>query len=154
MTSPTCKVPATALISPKTTPPARLTTVQTTPPTSPSNPPPVVQVCCCDGAVLYCTITLTLFAGFDSSGSRSGEILELSAKAACATSSIRPKKADRPNLLAGLQKRASMCLILEVSVRSLLGNSAARMNRKERLDNAGVCFAFPEAREMVSPLWE
>ena len=36
------------------------------------------------GDVLYCTITLMLFDGFASSGCRSGEILELSARAGTA----------------------------------------------------------------------
>src|SRR5579864_755621 len=56
-----------------------LTTVQTMPPRL-SSPPPL-HVCCCCGGELYCTITLTLFAGFEISGRRSGEILEVSAMA-------------------------------------------------------------------------
>src|SRR5260221_6768658 len=75
--SPASTVADTALIKLKTTlttPPRMLTTVQMRPPSR----PPLLQVC---GAELYCTITLTVLFEFDSSGRRSGEIFELSAKA-------------------------------------------------------------------------
>src|SRR5713226_4969205 len=88
-------VPATALINvntTRTTPPRRLTVVQTKLPTTPSSPPLDVHVCT---AVLYCTTTLTVFEGFDSSGSRSGEIFELSANAEPAISSTSHKAAKR-----------------------------------------------------------
>src|SRR5258708_3354593 len=57
----------------------------------PSSPPPV-HVC---GGELYCTITLTEFDGFESSGRRSGEIFELSANAAPAAIRAIPKMAHR-----------------------------------------------------------
>jgi len=64
--------------------------VQTRLPTIPSSPPLDVQVC--TGA-LYCTMTLTVCEGFESSGSRSGEIFELSAKAEPAVRSTSHKTA-------------------------------------------------------------
>src|SRR5690348_12387468 len=107
MTSPACKVPATALINPNRTLSTRLTTVQTTPPRSPSNPPPPLQDCdCCGGVVLYCTITLTVLLGFASSGSRSGEILALSAKATPTVSKTKQTIVNRANCLECLSHKA------------------------------------------------
>src|SRR6476646_11920748 len=91
MTSPADIVPATALIrlnTMRTTPPRRLTVVQSRLPSS----PPLVHVCT---AVLYCTTTLTDFDGSESSGSRSGEIFALSAKAEPALRSTSHKTAAR-----------------------------------------------------------
>ena len=57
----------------------------------PSNPP-LVHVW---GGLLYCTITLTLFEGFDNSGKRSGEIFEVSANADPASSRASKRTANR-----------------------------------------------------------
>ncbi len=49
--------------------------------------------------LLYCTITLTLFEGFVSSGRRSGEIFELSANADPTRSKVSQATAHRDNCL-------------------------------------------------------
>ena len=71
---------------------------------SPPSNPPLVHVC---GAVLYCTITLTVLFGFDSNGSRSGEILELSAKGN-ANRQQNEANDDEPRDLPGMSTKEEM----------------------------------------------
>src|ERR1700730_6138129 len=81
----------TMFTTPLTTPPRILAAVQRIPP---RNPPPQV------GGALYCMITLTLVDEFASSGRRSGEIFEVSAKAVPATMNAHHRTAHRETCLA------------------------------------------------------
>ena len=69
---------------------------------SPPRSPPLVQVC---GGLLYCTTTFTVFEGFESSGNRSGEILEVSANADPAASKTSQRMANRESCLLYLVKK-------------------------------------------------
>ena len=71
----------------------------------------MLQVC---GGLLYCTMTFTVLDGFDSSGSRSGEIFELSANAAETVSNRSHKTAHGANRLAYLEQKDCMALIRQV----------------------------------------
>src|SRR5579872_509420 len=99
----------TAGIKEKTTfntPPRRFTTLPRSPPRS---PPPD------EGAVLYCTITLRLAEEFANSGWRSGEILELSAKAVPTASSTSQQTAQRESCLMCLRKKRGDMAALKAS---------------------------------------
>jgi hypothetical protein len=60
--------------------------------------------------VLYCTITLTVFVGFDISGSRSGEIFETSAKATRAANTTTQTTMARASCLECLGKNDCISL--------------------------------------------
>src|ERR1051326_6676551 len=123
--SPASTVADTALIRLKTTlttPPRMFTTVQMRPPSR----PPLVHVC---GAELYCTITLTELFGFDSSGRRSGEIFELSAKATLVTNKTSQTAADRAKYLLRFTMNIGIRLILSDSVSLSLGNPTPKNTR-------------------------
>jgi hypothetical protein len=70
---------------------------------------------------------LTVFDGFASSGSRSGEIFELSASADPATSKAKHTVAHRPKYLLCFTMSAGICLIQSVSVLLQLGNRTPKI---------------------------
>src|ERR1700722_18139670 len=99
------------------TPPSRFTTPPTRPPTRPPRRPPED---CCWGCELYCTITLMLLPGFVASNAcKSGEILELSAKARLEIRRKMAKSAVRDARLEYFSEVAGMMPI---------GRHAARQN--------------------------
>src|SRR5215472_2111897 len=83
------------------------------------SPPPDDEA----GDVLYCTITLMLFDGFASSGCRSREILELSARAGTALTH---------------KTRHSAMLRFDKVRMAALGNQAARVRDQPEHEKSGT----------------
>src|SRR5207249_118248 len=121
-----------------TTPPRTLTTVQMRPPSK----PPLVHVC---GGVLYCTMTLTVCDGFARSGSRSGEIFELSANTDPATNNKTSHTvAHRARYLLCFTMNVGIRLILSVSVSLQLGNRTPKItcSLSGSADRAGLVISI------------